>query len=87
LENNPKMGYDTSLDVVFRLPIHIHNHIENVLKHVLFYVHNIKVMVEEISLPIRKLPKNTLFNSIVGQTKIRKFLLTRLKIKHNITVL
>jgi len=87
LENNPKMGYDTSLDVVLCLPIHVHNYVENILKHVLFYVHNIKVMVKEIGLPIRKLIENILFNSIVGQTKTMKFLLTGLKIKHNITVL
>jgi len=87
LGNNPKIDYDTSLDVVLCLPIHVHNHVENILKHVLFYVHNIKVMVEEIGLPIRKLIENILFNSIVGQTKTMKFLLTGLKIKHNITVL
>jgi hypothetical protein len=44
-------------------------------------------MVKEIDLPIRKLLENILFNSIVGQTKSMKFLLTGLKIKHNITVL
>jgi hypothetical protein len=81
------MGYDTSLEYVLCLLIHVHNHIENVLKHVLLYVHNIKVMVEEIGLPITKLPKNTLLNLIVGQTKTRKLLLTGLKTKHNITVL
>jgi len=81
------MGYDTSLDVVLCLSIHVHNYVENILKHVLFYVHNIKVMVEEICLPIKKLLENILFNSIVGQIKTMKFLLTGLKIKHNITVL
>jgi len=33
-------------------------------------------MVEEIGLPIKKLPKDTSFDPIVGQTKTRKFLLT-----------
>jgi hypothetical protein len=70
------MGYDTSLDVVLYLLINVHNHVKNVLKHVLFYVHNIKVMIDEIGLPIRKLPEKTLLNLIVGQTKIRKLLLT-----------
>jgi hypothetical protein len=37
-------------------------------------VHDIEVMVEQIDLPIRKLPKNTLFYLIVGQTKTRKLL-------------
>jgi hypothetical protein len=54
----------------------IHDGVENVLKHVLFYVHDVKVMAEEIGLPIRKLPKDTSFYSILGQTKIRKLLLT-----------
>jgi hypothetical protein len=25
-------------------PIHVYDHVENVLKHVLFYVHDVKVM-------------------------------------------
>jgi len=66
----------SSLDVVLCLPLHIHDGVENVLKHVLFYVHDVKVMVEEIGLPIRKLPKNTSLYPIVGQTKTRNLLLT-----------
>jgi hypothetical protein len=66
----------SSLDVVLCLSLHIHNAVENVLKHVLFYVHDVKVMVEEIGLPIRKLPKDTLLYPIVGQTKTKKLLLT-----------
>jgi hypothetical protein len=58
------------------LKTNIHDDVENILKHVLFYVHDIKVMVEEIGLPIRKLPKNTSLNLIVGQTKTRKLMLT-----------
>ena len=77
----------SSLDVVFCLPLHIHDSVENVLRNILFYVHEVKVMVEEISLPIRKLLENTLFYPIVGQTKSRKLLLTRMKTKHNVTVL
>jgi len=26
------------------LPIHVHDHVENVLKHILFYVHDVKAM-------------------------------------------
>jgi hypothetical protein len=66
----------SSLDVVLCLPLHIHDGVENVLKHVLFYVHDIKVMVEEIGLPIKKLPKDTSLYPIVGQTKTKKLLLT-----------
>jgi hypothetical protein len=44
-------------------------------------------MVEEIGLPIRKFPENTLLYPIVGQTKIRNLLLTGLETKHNIIVL
>jgi hypothetical protein len=66
----------SSLDVVLCLPLHIHDGVENVLKHVLFYVHDVKVMVEEIGLLIRKLPKNTLLYPIVGSNKTRKLLLT-----------
>jgi len=75
------------LDIVLCLPLHVHDRAENVLKHVLFYVHDIKVMAEEIGLSIRKLPENTLIYLVVGQTKIRKLLLIGLKTKHNITVL
>jgi len=48
-----------SLDVILYLPLHIHDGVENFLKHVLFYVHDIKVMAEEIGLPIKKLSKDT----------------------------
>ena len=76
-----------SLDVVLCLPLHVHNYVENVLKHVLFYMHDIKVMAEEIGLPIRKLTGNTLLYQILSQTKTKKLLLTELKTKHNVTVL
>jgi len=66
----------SSLDVVLCLPLHIHDDVENVLKHVLFYVHDVKVMVEEIGLLIKKLPKDTSLYPIVGQTKTRNLLLT-----------
>ena len=66
----------SSLDVVLCLPLHIHDGVENVLKHVLFDVHDVKVMVEQIGLPIRKLPKDTSLYLIVGQTKTRKLLFT-----------
>jgi hypothetical protein len=52
------------------------NGVANILKHVLFYVHDVKVMAEEIGLPIRKLPKNISLYPIMGQTKTRKLLLT-----------
>jgi hypothetical protein len=65
-----------SLDVVLCLPLHIHDGVENVIKHVLFYVHDVKVMAEEIGLPIRKLLNFFLFYPIMGQTKTRKLLLT-----------
>jgi len=44
-----------------------------------FYVHNIKVTEEEIDHPISKLPENISLNPIIGQTKTKKLLLTRLK--------
>jgi hypothetical protein len=44
-------------------------------------------MLEEISLPLRKLLENTSLYPIVGQTKTWKLLLTELKTKHNVTVL
>jgi len=50
--------------------------LENVLKHVLFNVHDVKVMMEKIGLPIRKLPKYTSLHPVMGQTKTRKLLLT-----------
>jgi hypothetical protein len=44
-------------------------------------------MTKEVSLPIRKLLKNTSFYPIMGNTKIRKILLTELKTKHNVFIL
>ena len=78
---------NSSLDVVFCLRLHIHNHIEYVLIHIIVYVHDVKIMTEEIGLPIRKLLENRSFYLVVGQTKTRKLLLTRLKTKHNVTIL
>jgi hypothetical protein len=66
----------SSLDVVLYLSLHIHDGVENVLKHVLFNVHDVKVMAEKIGLPIRKLPKDTSLYPIMGQTKTKKLLLT-----------
>jgi hypothetical protein len=79
LGNNPKIGYD--------IPLHVHNHVKNILKHVFFYIHDINVMVEEIGLPIRKLLKKTSLYPIMGQTKIMKLLLTKLKTKDNVIIL
>jgi hypothetical protein len=75
------------LDVVLCLPLHIHDGVENVLKHILFNVHDVKVMTEKIGLPIRKLLKDTSLHPIMGQTKTRKLLLTWLETKHNVTIL
>jgi hypothetical protein len=58
----------SSFDVVICLPLHVHNRVDNVLKYILVYVHNIKVMEEKIDLPIKKLLENTSINPIVGQT-------------------
>jgi len=77
----------SNLDVVLCLLLHVHNHVENVLKHIIFHVYDIKVIAEEIGLPIRKLTGNTLLYRILSQTKTKKLLLTELKTKHNVTVL
>jgi hypothetical protein len=66
----------SSLDVVLCLPLHIHDGVENGLKHVLFNVHDVKVMAEQIGLLIRKLQKDTSLYPIMGQIKTRKILLT-----------
>jgi len=76
-----------SFHVVLYFLFYIHHRIKNVFKHVLFNMHDIKIMAEEISLLIRKLSKNTLFYQIMGHTKTRKLLLARLKIKHIIIIL
>jgi len=78
---------NSSLDVVFCLRLHIHDRIEYVLIRVIVYVHDVKIMTEEIGLPIRKLLENRSFYLVVGQTKTRKLMLTRLKTKHNVTIL
>ena len=66
------INIQSSLDVVLCLPLHIHDGVENVL----FDVHDVKVMTEQIGLPIRKLPKDTSLYPIMDQTKTRKLLLT-----------
>jgi len=76
-----------SLDIVIRFLLHIYNRVENVIKHVLLYMHDIKVTMEEIDLPIRKLLENTSLYPIVGQTRTRKLLFTGLETKHNVTML
>jgi hypothetical protein len=50
-------------------------------------MHDIKIMAEEISLPLKKLIENTLLYSIIGHIKTTKLLLTGFKIKHNISIL
>jgi hypothetical protein len=67
----------SSLDVGLCLPLHVNDRVENIFKHILFYVHDVKVMTEEIDLPIRKLSENTSLYPIMGQTKTRKLLLTK----------
>jgi hypothetical protein len=54
----------SSFDVVLYLPFHVHIRFENVLKQVLFYVHDIKIMVEEIGIPTRKLMKILCFTQL-----------------------
>jgi hypothetical protein len=61
--------------------------LKNVLEHVLFYLHDVKIVAKEIGLPIRKLPENTLLYPVVGQTKTKKLLLSELETKHNVTIL
>jgi hypothetical protein len=63
----------SSIDVVLCLSLDVHNRVENILKHIFFYI---KVMTGEIGFPIRKLPENTSLYTIVGQTKNMKLLLT-----------
>ena len=47
----------SSLDVVLCLPLHIHDGVENVLKHVIFNVHDVKVMAKEDWSSNKKAPK------------------------------
>jgi hypothetical protein len=76
-----------SLNVVLCLPLHVHVCVENVLKHVFFYVHDIKVMAKEIGLLTRKFLENASLYLVLGQTKTKKLLLTGLETKYNVTVL
>jgi hypothetical protein len=71
-----KATSNLALNVILCLPLHIHDGVENVLKHFLFNVHDVKVMAEQIDLLIRKLLKDTSLYPIMGQTKTRKLLLT-----------
>jgi len=45
----------SSINVVLCFPLHVYNHAKNVIKHIIFYVYNFKVMTKKIGLPIRKL--------------------------------
>ena len=74
-----------SLYIVICLSFHVHNRVKNIFKHVLFNVHDIKIMTKEISLPIRKLSKNTLLYPIMVHTKTMKLMFTGLK-THNAIV-
>jgi hypothetical protein len=69
----------SSLDVILCLSLHVHDHVENVSKHVFFYMHNVKVMTEKIGLPIRKLIENISLYPVIGQTKTKKLRLTGLE--------
>jgi len=79
--------HKSSLDVVLCLPFHIYDGVDNVLKHILFNVLDVKVMAEKIGLSIRKLPKNTSLHPVMSQTKTRKLMLTWLETKQNVTIL
>ena len=76
-----------SFDVVLYLSHHVHDRVKNISKHILFYVHDIKVMVEELGLSIRKLLETTSFYLVMSQTNTRKLLLNELETKHNVTIL
>jgi len=74
----------SSLHVAFFLPFHVHNRIKDIFKHIIFNVYDIKIMTEEVSFSIRKLPENISLYLIVDHTKTRKLLLTNLKSKYNV---
>jgi len=76
-----------SFHIVLCLTFHVHHRVKNIFKHIVFYMHDIQIMMEDISFPIRKLPKNSSFYLIVGHIKTRKLLSTKLKTKHNALVL
>jgi len=71
-DDKKKNYIHSSLNVVLCLSILVHNRVENIIKHVFFYVHDIKVMVEEIGLSIRKLPR---FTQLRVNPKLGKFCL------------
>jgi len=80
-----KQSYiDSSIYIV--LFFYIYDHVKNIFKHILLDMHDIQIITDEISLPIRKLLKNTLFYPIIVHTKTRK-VLTRLKTKYNVLML
>jgi len=65
----------SNLHVVLCLSFHIHNCVKNISKHIFFIVHDIKVMTEEIGLPIKKLSENTSLYPIINELKPEKFCL------------
>lgn len=85
--NNKTKLYHSCFDVVLGVSIHVHNCVENALKHVLFYLHDIKVMEDKIGFPMRNLLENTLLYAIMGPNKTKNLLFTRLKIIYYVTIL
>jgi len=77
----------SSFYVIFCFPFNIHYCVKIFSKHILLNMHDIQIMAKDISLPIRKLQKTTLFYLIMDHTKTRKLLLTGLKIEYNILIL
>jgi hypothetical protein len=47
----------SSNHVIICLSFHMHHHDKNIFKHVLFDLHDIQIMEEDIIIPMRKLPK------------------------------
>ena len=64
-----------SLDVVLFLSLHVHNRVENILKHVLIYVRDIKVMTEKIGLKKESSNKILLFTQLWVIPKLGNFYL------------
>jgi hypothetical protein len=77
----------SSLGVILCLPLHVHDHVENVPKHVFFYVHDVKVMAEEIGLPKKESPRKYFALSSCGSNQNQETSTYRIGNKHNVNIL
>jgi len=65
-----KIYIHSSFYIILWFFFNIHDRVKNIFKHILFYMHNIRSIVKDISLIIRKFLRNSFFYPITSHTMI-----------------